>query len=630
MYFLLALLPVLCLALAAGRLFRRALWQTFSLSLFVVVLVVYLCGLAGALAAGPFVVCALGLASLAYLIVSSLKKRSRPEGENAFPALTFALVLGGAVLIMLFTIGRKVTDMDSFEQWAYVVKKMYLSGSLLAARGQYASTAAYPPGVALLQYYFARFSPVFNEADLFRARDILSLALLLPFFRRLEWPHWKTPLLLVPIVFLLPYLEYSTFASSLEVDPLLGLLFAWLVITCAADERVDGFMLTSLALGSFMLAMAKVSGFVFVLLAAAMLFFARLYRACIQRGPVAARPRWALPALVVLGAGLIGAVGWRLYVSAGGAAVSASAGLLSLGSGLAQYQKETIVHFLEALFTAEGGAGLGALSPAMWVFAVPALSAVALRYFARDVHAARRGLLDALLLTAGYLVWLALLLFGYLTSFVEGEAVSLAAFSRYLSSYQLGALVVCTWSLVQGIETFDPRGRHTRLAVLILVLVMLAPLGSVFNATLGAPYANGKTADWRQRYAPASRYYETLDPAAAKLCYLDQNPDEPGYSFAMFQFEALPVDVEKAVAWRLGGPYYKEDYYSLAPSLQEWEQALLEGGFTHLYLRNTNEYFERTYGSLFVDPAQIQADSYYAISQQDGHIRLTKIAPSAG
>ena len=629
MYFLLALLPILCLALAAGRLLRRALWQTFAASLFFVVLVVYLCGLLGALAAGPFVVCALGLASLAYLIVSFVKDRSLTENKNAFPALTLALVLGGATLIMLFTIGRKVTDMDSFEQWAYVVKKMYLTGSLLAARGQYATTAAYPPGVALLQYYFARFSPIFNEADLFRARDLLSLALLLPFFRRLNWPHWKTPLLLIPIVFLLPYLEYSTFASSLEVDPLLGLLFAWLIITCAAEERVDGFMLASLALGSFMLAMAKVSGFLFALLAVAMLFFARLYRARIQSGSVAARQRWALPALVVLGAGLIGAVGCRLYVAAGGSAISASAGLLSLGDGLAQYQKETIVNFLEALFAAEGGAGFGALSPALWIFAVPALSAVALRVFARDVQAARRGLVDSLLLTAGYLVWLVLLLVGYLTSFVEGEAVSLAAFSRYLSSYQLGALVVCAWSLVQGIESVDPRRRHTRLAVLLLVLVMLAPLGSVFSATLGAPYANGKTADWRQRYAPAARYYETLDPVAVKLCYLDQNPNEPGYSFAMFQFEALPVDVEKAVAWRLGGPYYEEDYYSLSPSLEEWEQALLTGGFTHLYLRNTNAYFERTFGSLFLDPAQIQADSYYAISQQDGHIRLTKIDPSA-
>ncbi len=625
MYFLLALLPVLCLALAAGRLLRRALWQTFAASLFFVVLVVYICGLFGALAAGPFVVYALGLASLTYLVVSFVKDRARSKTNSLVPALELALVVGGAALIALNTIGRKVTDMDSFEQWAYVVKKMVLTGSLLAARGQYATTAAYPPGIALLQYYFAQFSPIFNEADLFRARDILSLALLLPFFRKLNWPHWKTPLLLIPIVFLLPYLEYSTFASSLEVDPLLGLLFAWLMITCAAEERVDGFMLATLALGSFMLAMAKVSGILFALLAVAMLFIARLYRARIQSGPVAARPRWALPALVVLGAGLLGAFSWRLYISAGGASVSASAGLLSLKNGLMQYQKETIVNFLEALFAAEGGAGLGALSPAMWVFAVPALSAVALRYLARDVQAARRGLVDALLLTAGYLVWLALLLIAYLTNFVEGEAVSLAAFSRYLSSYQLGALIVCVWSLLQGIESFDPRRRHTQLAVLLLVLVMLAPLGSVFNATLGAPYANGKTADWRQRYAPASRYYETLDPAAVKLCYLDQNPDEPGYSFAMFQFEALPVDVEKAVAWRLGGPYYEEDYYSLSPSVAEWEQALLAGGFTHLYLRNTNPYFEQNYGSLFSDPAQIQADSYYAISLQNGHICLTKI-----
>ena len=47
MYFLLALLPVLLLALAAARLFRRSLGQTLPVALFFVVLVVYLGGLCG-------------------------------------------------------------------------------------------------------------------------------------------------------------------------------------------------------------------------------------------------------------------------------------------------------------------------------------------------------------------------------------------------------------------------------------------------------------------------------------------------------------------------------------------------------------------------------------------------------
>ena len=629
MFFLIALLPVLCFALAMGRLFRRALWQTLPVALFLLVLIVFLSGLFGALAASRYVIVLLGVVSLAYLFVSLWKDPSFRKTPTSFFTADLALVLVGAVLIALLTMNRKVTDMDSFEHWGYIVKKMYLSGSLLSARGQYASTLSYPPGMGLLQYYFAGFSPVFNEADLFRARDLLSLALLLPFFRSLEWRRWKTLLLLVPVVFLLPYLEHASFASSLEIDPMLGLLFAWLILTASEQKSVHWFLLLSLALGSFMLSFTKVSGVLFGILAACILFFQWLYRSRTQTDQMRAhRSRWALPALIVLAGGVAGALAWRLYTSADAAGSSFST-LFSLKNGFLQYQKETIVNFLDALFVGEGGTGFGELSPVLWIVAVPALSAVAVRVLSRDAEAAKRSLLDSLLLTAGYLVWLAVLLVGYLTSFVEGEAVSLAAFSRYLSAYQLGALIVCVHSVVCAIESREPRARHSLLALLLLALLLFAPLRSVFDATLGAPYANAKTASWRQRYAPASRYYAQLDSTNAKLCFLDQNPDEPGYSFALFQFEALPVVVEKAVAWRLGGPYYEADYYSLSPSTAEWERALLDGGFSHLYLRTTNAYFERTYGSLFADKSEISSDSYYEISQRDGRVQLKRIDTSA-
>jgi len=626
MYFLLALLPVLLLALAASRQFRQSLLKTLPTALFFVVLVVYLCGLCGSLTAGRITIVLLGVASLLYLFISLARDTAARKNPASLFTTDLVIVLTSAVLITLLTAGRKVTDMDSFEQWGYIVKKMYYTGSLLSARGQYASTLSYPPGMGLLQYYFASFSPNFNEADLFRARDLLALSLLLPFFRNLDWSRWKTLLLVAPVALLLPFLDYAGFASELVVDPMLGLLFAWLILVVVEDSEQNWFSLVSLGLGSFLLSFTKVSGVFFCILAACILFFQQLRLSRAKRTPTS-RPRWALPALVVLVAGIVGWLAWQLTVSANATGSSLSA-VLALKNGFLPYQKETIVCFLNALFVAEGGAGLGELSPALWVVVVPFLSAVAVRILSADQKQAKRSLLNALLLTAGYLIWLLVLLIGYLTSFVEGEALSLAAFSRYLSTYQLGALVVCLYSLVQAIESREPRTARSMLALLLIALLLTAPLRSVFDATVGAPYANTKTTDWRARYAPAARYYEQLEPASAKICFLDENPSEPGYSFALFQFEALPYDVEKAVSWRLGGPYYEADYYSLSPSAEEWGQALLDGGFSHLYLRTTSNFFASTYGSLFASTEDIQSDSYYTVSAQNGQILLTRVDPA--
>jgi len=626
MYFLLALLPVLLLALAAAHLFNRSLGQTLPVALFFVVLVVYLGGLCGSLTAGRIAIVLLGIASLLYLFVSLARDIGFRQNPLSLFSTDLALVLICAVLIVLLTIGRKVTDMDSFEQWGYIVKKMYYTGSLISARGQYASTLSYPPGMGLLQYYFASFSPSFNEADLFRARDLLAFSLLLPFIHNLDWNRWKTLLLVVPVVLLLPFLEYAGFASELVVDPMLGLLFAWLILAAAEETPVHWFTLISLGLGSFLLSFTKVSGVFFVILAAAILFFQRVRRPLPKHLPYP-RPRWALPALVVLIGGIVGWLAWQLTVTANAAGSSFSA-VLALKSGFLPYQKETIVNFLNALFVAEGGAGLGELSPALWIVAVPFLSTVAVRMISANPNQGKASRLDALLLTAGYLVWLLVLLIGYLTSFVEGEALSLAAFSRYLSSYQLGALVICLYPVVHAMAMREPHTRRNLLALLLIALLLMAPLRSVFDATIGAPYANTKTADWRARYAPADRLYERLDTANTKICFLDENPSEPGYSFALFQFEALPTDVEKAIAWRLGGPYYETDYYSLSPSAEEWGQALLDGGFTHLYLRTTSDFFVNTYGSLFTSPADIQSDSYYIVSTQNGQVLLTRVDPT--
>jgi hypothetical protein len=95
---------------------------------------------------------------------------------------------------------------------------------------------------------------------------------------------------------------------------------------------------------------------------------------------------------------------------------------------------------------------------------------------------------------------------------------------------------------------------------MLIAPLWMAPLRSVFVATIAAQYANKKNTDCA-RVMLRRRLYERLDPANTKICFLDENPKSTRLFVWLFQFEALPYDVEKAVAWRLGGPYYDADYY---------------------------------------------------------------------
>lgn len=622
-----AILITVLIALALSRLFGRPLNETFAFAIFGIILLVYLFGLLGALRFSRIFIACLGIASIPLFLFYRRSGRSVGDGFAALVKPDVLIVACGAILIGLFAVGRKVTDMDSFEQWAYVVKKMTLTGSLHSAQGQYASTALYPPGVALLQYYIGSFSRAFSEDTLFIGKNLLSFALLLPLFGQIRERSRKELLLVVPIVIFLPFTEYAAFDSALEVDPMLGLLFGYLILYGTDERRNDLFSNANLALGSFVLALTKTTGALFCGLAALIILFLRLASSSIRRQAsetVLTVKQKLLPAVWIAAFAAMAAGSWILFVRSSGADIAQTMNPFQHG-GLAQYQKETIVNFLNAVFVSEGGEGLNILSPILWIFLVPFLSAILINMLSQNTALRKRAVFGAALLSAGYLAWMLFLLIGYLTSFVEGEAMELAAFSRYLSSYQLGALFVFSAWLLEAVREKQARWRHIFLALYICVLAAATPFQSVFNATVGAPYANGKTADWRVQYEPSSRYYENLDVHSAKICYLDQNGSEPGYSFALFQFEALPYDVQKAIAWRFGGPYYKEDYYSQTPTAEEWETALLEGGFTHLYLRNTNGYFLGRYGTLFDNPDDIRADAYYRIDRVDGHVKFALI-----
>ena len=430
---------IILISLAISCLLNRSIFETFAFTLFGMITIIYILGIFGALTFSSVLFACLGACALLYLILQKYQLLNQRYRRSIHFGRDEIIVISGVALIGLFAINRKVTDMDSFEQWAYIVKKMYLTGSLHSAQGQYSSTALYPPGIALIQYFVGSYASAFSESTLFIGKNMLGFALLLPLFGQSDQNNWKSLLFLVPIAIFLPFTEYSTFDSSLAVDPLLGLLFGYLVLYGVTSTRTNWFFFINLALGSFVLSLTKTTGFLFCSFVVFIVLFLKLAdRISSKRIDHFTQKsiRWLLPSLCIITAAFLGAVSWVIYVRSSGAEI-AQYSLSSLSNGLAQYQKETIVNFLNAAFTHEGGAGLNSLSPILWIFAVPGISVVVVRLISSDISLRRRSAIGAVVFTLAYLIWMLCLLIGYLTSFVEGEAMSLAAFSRYLSSYQL-------------------------------------------------------------------------------------------------------------------------------------------------------------------------------------------------
>ncbi len=227
----------------------------------------------------------------------------------------------------------------------------------------------------------------------------------------------------------------------------------------------------------------QVSGVFFCMFAACILLLQRMRYSNAKHIP-APRPRRVLPALIVFAAGIAGWLIWKLYVSAGAAGSSLSA-VLSLRSGLQPYQKKQ----------SSISSTLCSLPKAVLALACSPRAVDRRRAVPRcrcgtilnaNPYEGKRSLLDALLLTAGYVVWLLILLIGYLTSFVEGEALSLAAFCGIYRPISLAR----SWSalsVVQAMVPREPRARRNLLSLLLIGLLLTARYGACSTQALARP-----------------------------------------------------------------------------------------------------------------------------------------------
>lgn len=626
MMFFVACVPLFAVACALRRRFDRSFAETFPVAVLAVVPPVYLGGLMGSLKIGVVAVCVLGALALVYCLADVLRKRETPLAGRFCISVPCAAALAGAVGIFVFTVGRVMYSMDSFYHWGYIVKHMHLTDRLSSALGQAADVAAYPPGQALLQYYFARFSAAFSQSALFRARNLLALSLLLPFLKNLTWRDIPRVLIIAGIALLLPFLEFADFDQMILVDGLMGLLAGFLLVTYFGNRKLDAFTAATLCLGAFVLSLIKSSCIVLCVIVSGVL----LMDGCIQARAdgLSKKERLRmrfLPAACVLAGALIAVLSWSVYLKA--ASATSLTGSVSLApilrNGLAPYQQQTIAAFFNAILAPEGAARLNRLSPLAWVAAVIVLPALLVALAARkDKLRVKRVCAAACMLIVGWAVWLLALLVGYLTAFTEQEAVILAAFTRYFSAYQTAVLMLAVYALIQTALSYGKRFSVLLLGLLLGAVLLLAPIADVYHATAASRHYNEKNREWLAAYDVPNRLYETMGEDDS-ICFLDQNPEETGYSMALMQYEALPIKVDKLIDWRFG-PYDNGVVRAQTPTVEEWAQALADSAFTYLYLRNSSDWFAETYGALFENPADIADDGWYEIVR-DGGVLLRRV-----
>lgn len=627
MAFIIGCIPLLLIAAAMARTWNKPFALTLPAATLGGIFLLYLFGLLGLLRIGVYALYALGLAAAAFLALPLI--RGERQGWKApSPAILMAIL---AVPVICFVSrGRLMLIWDEFSHWGVVVKNMYLLDEFGSSAASTAIYKSYPPSIGLLQYYFMRLEGVFTEATLYRAKDFLTLSLLLPFFEKTAWKDVKELLLLTVIVFCLPLIDYYYFYRSIHVDGLMGLLFLYILIAYYRAEAGDLFSYACVALGIFALAMIKSSGAGFCLLILLLLAVDWLYRRkdAADMAPPRGR-RLAGSLLLPCAALLFAAVTWRINLAVSGAADYWNAAaalspqrLLFAVQNPQPYQSETLERFFSALFALRDDTYAVRLSPLSWIGLTVVPCALSWLVTPAAAEKKRVGRI-CLLLLAGYAIWLIVLLFSFLFLFADFEALNLDGFERYTSTYQLGAMGFSLYLLLTSWRENRKERFAAYLSLLLCAQLCFFTFSDMAKATVLAPQYNAYTRAQRAGY-PAAPAWPELDPARDRVLFIGQQSEATGLDFYYNRYLKTPLYVGMIGSWSVGEKYGNSDDWTAPFTLEDWTRAVYDSDYTHIYLFAVDERFAETFGPAFANPADIADGALLSVSRNGGGLTLTR------
>jgi hypothetical protein len=151
---------------------------------------------------------------------------------------------------------------DDFSYWARATKFITLEQRLFDATSNWITVKYYPPGMALLHYFFLKFTG-YSEPNVICVQFLITLAIIAAIVSPISQRSPSLGILSVSLIVLCAYLFEFSFDNT-TVDILLGLLLGAMIIVALTERSVAGilFAIASLCVA---LVLLKQTGFPFAL-----------------------------------------------------------------------------------------------------------------------------------------------------------------------------------------------------------------------------------------------------------------------------------------------------------------------------------------------------------------------------
>lgn len=592
------------IAATIALLTNRRIEVTFPFAAIVFIVILFFSGLTGNLLFGLYTIWFLSGLGVIYIFWQLIKNFSKTTSLLFRPGLV--LFIFAFVIFLFWHRYDIVNTWDELAQWGLAVKNSFLTNEFANSPLSNKSYLDYPPAVELFHYFWTKTCGVFKDSSIFISMNVLILSFLIPALQTFSFKNLSKTVFAAVVIVVIPYALYPWIYTLLLVDPLLGIIFGWVLYTYYSNRtNFTNFSIASLSLGVFTLPLIKQSGIFFAIIALILIIIDQII---LLPKSEKVRSLWKLLPLVI--APMASKLLWSFELSSLniGKTWNYNNVINYVQTSLLPWQRDGFVNYYKALFnynilenTSQTVYNLGPfqVSAIVWI-SIIFIFLTGIYLFLNN----KKSKFFFIGLFVGAIIYVVTFSFIYLVSFGEGETSILSSFSRYLNSYFISILLFCVALLLIHFGN-APKIQAKKISIILFILLFLVniPLNQTPFLWFDPNYSNAKIEEYNQRNIYKSYITQLLNYVPKNAVLHNFYGDIAGSRYLL-----CPIKVNS--------PLWQSSDFSWYRTFAK-QLVYTHVFFGGIYGSVETEEFKNNFGDLFLPGSQIKDYSLYEVVWQN-------------
>ncbi|MBN2880304.1 MAG: hypothetical protein JXN65_11825 [Clostridia bacterium] len=527
------------------------------------------------------------------------------------------------MFIAYFNKDRLFVEWDEFSHWGKTVKNMYYLNTL-ANQDYNLLYKSYPPATAIFQYLLLQLKGSYSEGIIFSSMPILYFSLVMPFYKKIK-PKSILNILVITIgIVVIPIIFYNNFYTSIYVDALLGILFAYILLN---DFFEKNYLIRNLgvALGTTVLCLTKSSGQGLAVLSFIITCADSIYKYKQKNDKFSKKDIFKFfKTPIFMFSGLFFAlVSWKIYTHVNGIVDTRNPSGISVKAlidtfihhqGIGTSVVRSFISFIVKRPTINTIISITSLGT---ICLLLILALIVIRNSKANIQPRMKILFAGL--SIGSLIYFISLCFIYIFSFSEYEAKSLASVERYVNTYLLGFFIITIGSIINNL--INKRKKGLIIPIVILAMLTITNLSPIYEIAVAYKEENVATQNYRAPYKNLQEYTDIInsDDNLSLLCTEGQGLENLIYQYEYM--DELNISGYDSIGT---APYYGGDIWTKVLTFEEYE-LYLTSAYDFLYVVRANEKYNEDYGCMFEIGYAENNTLYHIEKNSDGSICMKKL-----